>query len=202
MMRCFEPTGPVHHPPIGRHVRRLLIPLLLVTLSGCRAEHEQANDPAATRDAALREAREHFTYRGKPVHPGVVQMFHNWISDHSRSIVVGVDVAAAYGTNQFHQPVDVDGDWITHRPRQDSSSGEWFRYRRAGTVGGDIHVLVTAHWAGGSLVATNLLFVRFDRELGTDGQGRSYDRLVLRPQREVALGDRFGGTVDVADDTW
>jgi hypothetical protein len=54
---------------------------------------------------ALAEANNDFTFKGRPIHPGLVKEFQNWASDYRPPITVTVDVGAAHDSNQYADAV-------------------------------------------------------------------------------------------------
>ena len=57
----------------------------------------------AATDQDLEQANTTFRYQDNPIHPGLVNAFHNWEADYRPPIVTMVDVGAAYNTNEFHK---------------------------------------------------------------------------------------------------
>ena len=57
--------------------------------------------PAGAAESPLAEANSDFTFKSRPIHPGLVREFQNWLSDYRPPITVTVDVGAAFGTNEY-----------------------------------------------------------------------------------------------------
>lgn len=148
---------------------------------------------AATRkpNKALEEAEKRFTYREEPIHPDLVKEFQGWASDHG-PITITVDVAAAFGTNEYGAASEVRDGWVRSVEEQ-----EYFEYRRLGVLADGTHVLRTAHWSGGSGVFMDLYFVRFSSDDPDRLEGQSRERLLMTVVGHYSLGDRDDGAVTV-----
>ncbi len=134
--------------------------------------------------AALAEANQSFTYRGKPIHPGFVMGFLGWLSDDGPITVVD-DVAAAHDANEYSDPVNVNGNRVRrHLP----GTSEWLQYERLGTLSDGTHVLETDSCGGGSGVFTELFFVRFDTDKRYEPGGGVQDRLLMTVVGSYAHG--------------
>ena len=65
-----------------------------------RSRLEKRLSHPKTLSQVLAEANEHFTYRGKAIHPGLVNEFEPWISD-LNPVTIVVDVSASYDSNEY-----------------------------------------------------------------------------------------------------
>ena len=117
--------------------------LFLISLFLIFAPEIPANAESSSTEAALVEANSDFTFKGQPIHPGLIKAFQNWLSDYRPPITVTLDVGAAYGTNQFADAVApardggvsitlagikgpagpfIQGRWLALRQRQASNT--------------------------------------------------------------------------------
>lgn len=133
-----------------------------------------------------------FTYRGSPIHPGLIHEFEGRLSD-GGPITLAVDVAASYGSDEYH-----DGDVIAeagssfaYRP----SEREYYSYRWLGRLANGVHVVQTAYSGGGSGRFVSLLFLQMGTNLGFRPDGTPTERLVLSVFRWYPIGDRVDGPV-------
>lgn len=137
-------------------------------------------------ETPLEEADRVFTYKGEPIHPGLVMAFQNWLSDYRPPITVTVDVGAAFDTNQYNENVtrNRNGD-----PQIQLSEGGTFAYRHLGRLDNGVHVLLTFDWGGGTGVFLTLTFVRFHMHTGYDRDGlKPSERLLMSVVRRYGLG--------------
>ena len=141
---------------------------------------------SSSTEAILAEANNEFTFKGQPIHPGLVNEFQNWLSDYRPPITVTVDVGAAYNTNEYAEAVT---------PRKDGGvsvllgdGGEQFRYKRLGRLDNGIHVLHTVDRSAGTGIFHNLTFVRFHLGQGFDRDGiKPSERLLMSVVRVYAI---------------
>jgi hypothetical protein len=139
------------------------------------------------------------------VHPKVIEDLSTWLSD-SGDQVVAINLLDAQGSNRYH------GDVLARESPGEApfvyvrEGAEMFGYRHVGTTTSGVEVLRTASCGGGTGVFVNLMLVRLDRDLGVTAD---WDRLVVRPERrrlllrklgEIALGDRWDGTLRIEGD--
>jgi len=151
-------------------------------------------------DAALTEANRDFTYRGKPIHPGLVQEFSSWISDPGLPTTISVDVSAPHGNEYFSGDLSQGegrNGCIDTKDSEGKKDGGSFCYERLGKLDNGLHVLETADSGGGSGVFMDLFFVRFSKGTGYTKEGEKYDRLLMSIVREYTLGDRDDGKIAV-----
>jgi hypothetical protein len=150
----------------------------------------------------LAEANKSFTYMGKPIHPALLREFQCWISDQN-PVTYLVDVSAAYDTNEYCQEVKRGKRGIVCEEDDDGLRGPHspcFAYRHLGRLADGTHVLRTAEWGSGTMVADYLVFVRFELGRGCYQDGHPYDQLLMRLTRDFFLGDRFKGKVELRRD--
>jgi hypothetical protein len=178
---------------------------LLMTVSflaaGC-ARTVPATQPARMEPAisvALREANEYFTYKGSPIHPGLVKEFEGRMSDDG-PIVLTVDVLGSHGVDEYGAPFKIMGEKVSFINRN-ATPTEWYQYERLGTLANGIHVLHTSFNGGGSGIFQNLLFVRFDVQPARSFHDPAGERLVMSIVDWYPLGDRDNGKIQIMDDT-
>ena len=129
--------------------------------------------PKLTHRQVLKEVNEHFTFRGRPIHPGLVKEFNCWISD-LNPITIAVDVSAAFDSNEYSDEPYREKGYIY----AETTEG-LYGYRRLSYKNG-IHLLKTVDISGGSQVFTSKLWVKFEIWKGTHPDGTAYDQLVMR----------------------
>jgi hypothetical protein len=137
-----------------------------------------------------------FTFKGEPIHPKLVEEFEVWLSDDRPPITTSVDVAAAFGTNEYSEAVKSTDDGLV---RYESADG-WYGYQHLGQTSDGTHVLRTSSSGGGWGVFTNLLFVRLDSDEAHTPDGSRHERLLMSVAGRFVLGDRDDGTVEVLGD--
>ena len=64
----------------------------------------------------LVEANNDFTFKGQPIHPGLIREFQNWLSDYRPPITVTLDVGAAYDTNEYSDAVTAINGGVSISP--------------------------------------------------------------------------------------
>lgn len=62
-----------------------------------------AGFPPEPTAADLQSCETSFKYKGKFINPRLLMLFEGWESDTGTPAITTVDVAAAYGTNQFYE---------------------------------------------------------------------------------------------------
>jgi hypothetical protein len=145
--------------------------------------------------SAPASVQQRFVYRGKPIHPALVEEFTGYLSDAAGPITVAVDLAAAHDTNEYGAPVTVNNGWISY---SHSDGPGRFSYRWLGRLEDGTHVLRTAESGGGSGVFENLMLIRFTSGQGFATNAGRYDRLLMRIVGQVSLGDRSRAEVTVS----
>ena len=145
----------------------------------------------------FKEANEHFSLHGKPIHPGLVQQFMSWLSDPGEPTTISVDVAAEHPNQYDDADVEISNKNICTKPSKD---GDYFCYEWLGKLANGLHVLSIAASGGGSGIFEDLVFVRFDVGDGINLDGNKYKRLLMTVVREYGLGDRDDGRIQVLPD--
>lgn len=132
-------------------------------------------------EAQLAEADNDFTFKGQPIHPGLIKEFQNWLSDYRPPITVTLDVGAAYDTNEYSDAVTSLSDGgVSISTGNSDDSGERFYYKRLGRLDNGVHVLHTMDKAGGTGIFQSLTFVRFRT-------GRGFDRDGVKPSQRLLM---------------
>ncbi len=129
-----------------------------------------------TRIQVLREANNSFTFRGKPIRPGLVQEFECWLSD-LNPVTMVVDVSAANDANEYADEAYIDGEYTTIKTAEGKGVYGYARVKRAEN---SVHVLKTRSHGGGSGVFNSELWVKFELGEGMYPDGTPYDQLLLR----------------------
>ena len=160
--------------PLTRAFRSLFLIGLclgLASLSPAGAGSSSAQSP-------LVEADGDFTFKGRPIHPGLVKEFQNWLSDYRPPITVTVDIGAAYDTNEYADAVTPASDGGVSVITGDG--GEQFFYKRLGRLDNGVHVLHTRDKSAGTGIFQSLTFVRFH-------MGRGFDRDGIKPSKRLLM---------------
>lgn len=152
------------------------------------------NAKGASAQASTVEA---FQYQGQPIHPKLVEEFEGSLADAGPCPTVVVDVAAAFGTNEYAEAVETTATGLV---KYESPAG-WYGYVHLGTLEDGTHVLRTASNGGGSGVFTNLMFVHVDPpRSATSPTGSEFRRVLMHHLGSFPLGDRDDGAVSVEAD--
>jgi hypothetical protein len=157
--------------------------------------------------SALNEANDHFTYSGKPIHPGLLGEFINWVSDGGPPITTTVDIAAAADTNEYHEPVGI----IKTAPHDQTKSFmpddqsefdiEYVITKESTSIGyvwlgrlrNGLHVVLLSESyrpGGGTMNREFIIFVTFELKQSYKPDGNRYNQLLMNIKREYPLGDR------------
>ncbi len=140
----------------------------------------------ASAESPLAEADRDFTFKGQPIHPGLIREFQNWLSDYRPPITVTLDVGAAYDTNEYANAVTQTNDGGVSISSGDS--GERFSYKHLGRLDNGVHVLHVFDKTGGTGTFQSLMFVQFDIAKGFDRDGaKPSERLLMSVVRVYAL---------------
>ena len=148
----------------------------------------------------LEEADKQFTFRKKPINPLAFKELLPWLSDRL-SGPVAVDLeGTASGTNRYLADVTVDAKGFVCAVQTEGAEKLNFSYKRIGTLANGVHVVETWSSGGGTLVATDLVLVRFSTDTeypGGSGPATPRDRLIMTRVGAYSLGDRYNGTIEV-----
>lgn len=145
----------------------------------------------------LQEVNEHFTIRGKPIHPRLVEKFQTFLSDSGPPAVITVDLlAAALNGNEYYDYDVKRREGFLEVEKGGEAKGE-FAYKWLGTVRPGLHVVETFDNGGGTGIFMDLYFFRTSIATGQDDQG-PYDQVLMTLARTpVILGDRDDGVIKV-----
>ncbi len=157
---------------------RTLRSLFLISFFLVFAGQFPANAAPLSAETTLAEANNDFTFKGRPIHPGLIKEFQNWLSDYRPPITVTLDVGAAYDTNEYTDAVVLLSDGGVSISTGDS--GERFSYKRLGRLDNGVHVLHTMDRSAGTGVFQSLAFVRFHT-------GRGFDRDGIKPSQRLLM---------------
>ena len=137
-----------------------------------------------------------FRYQGEPIHPKLVEEFESWISDDRPPTTVVVDVAAAFGANEYSEAVQLSERGLV---RYESAEG-WYGYEHLGQMKDGTHVLRTASSGGGSGVFQNLLFAQLSKDEARTPEGKRHGRVLMEVVGRFVLGDRDNGAIEILGD--
>jgi hypothetical protein len=137
------------------------------------------------------EVRSAFTYNGAPIHPGVIELFSNWISDPPEPQVLCVDLSTTQGSNRFddHAYSHEKFGWLRTK-RSDANDRSAFGYRFMGTLPSGTIVLHTGVDGGGSGTFESVMLLAVAAEPAVSDDGKPRTRIALRILRSKILGDR------------
>jgi hypothetical protein len=107
-----------------------------------------------------------------------------------------VDLDAAFGTDQFSSPVQVEHGYVRTSWRNGAAQ-ETYSYQHIGVISNRYHVLRTFYNGGGTGIFQSVLLVEFEKWPST--LAGEPDHQVLRLVRTVPLGDRDDARVEVVN---
>lgn len=139
----------------------------------------------------LDEVRTKFTYEGVPVHPGIVELFANWMSDSSNPQILAVDLSTTQKSNRFNDTsyTKGDGGWVRTK-RSDPNDRSSFGYHFIGSLPTGTLVLHAYEGGGGSGIFEAVMMLAVGTEQAVEADGGQRTRIVLRILRMVPIGDR------------
>ena len=172
----------------GIHLKYIIGLLFIVIFAGCtsndrvfcaayrvgRNSEKRVEVPTLTVHQVLQEANDSFAYRGKPIHPKLVQEFECWISD-LNPVTLAVDVSAARDSNEYADKVFEDNDGYVCIKTADGLYG----YKWIFGVDG-VHILKPRDFGNGSGSFGTELRVKFEIWQSQYPDGEAYDQLVMR----------------------
>lgn len=156
---------------------------------------------------ALIEANDKFTFMGKPIHPGIIGEFINFVSDGGASIINTIDISSAMGTNEYYHPVKIvktapHDESKSVYPDDDSKFDIQYRittkensigYVWLGKLKNGLHVVYLSESfrpSGGTMVREFLIFVTFEVGQSYKPDGKLHNQLLMSIKRKYPLGDR------------
>jgi hypothetical protein len=181
------------------HTRIIQVALLILGLSSGVAFAEPE-------DAGLPQLELPYSFVEAPyIHPKIVQDLTTWVSDQGDQ-VVAINLSDSQESNRYFGEVEVRVSEMPHPFVYFQEPNLRFGYEYVGQTKSGLHILYTSEWGGGSGVFKGLLLVTFEHDEGieVDWDGsviRSGEqRVLLRKRGEIALGDRWDGTLRVEGD--
>jgi hypothetical protein len=182
-------------------MKRLLVWIaLLIAFAGCHGS--TLSDAFPREDSVLREAKETFTYKGKPIAPFFLTDFCGgedapdlWTREMGGRITsIAVEGLSCEGDGSYAGTPFETGELVTfdlpadHAPV--TGNPGWFGYRFIGTTTSGISVLEYKGNTGGSGTVIGVLFVRFEMASIGVTAGHKRDQLTMRFLGERSWGDR------------
>ncbi|MCX5890047.1 MAG: hypothetical protein NTY36_11405 [Deltaproteobacteria bacterium] len=175
----------------------VLLGLSLLIPGLARGEKSAASATPIPVKQLLQEVNEHFTIRGKPIHPRLVEKFQTFLSDSGPPAVVTVDLLAAARLGNEYYDDDVKRREGFLEVKKDGEDKGEFAYKWLGTVRPGLHVVETFDNGGGTGIFMDLYFFRTSIGTGQDEKG-PYDQVLMTLARTpVILGDRDDGAIKV-----
>ena len=129
---------------------------------------------ALEKSKLLEELNRDFSFLGKPVHPKLIRNFEPWLSD-KYPVIISLDIAAAYGTNEYSEAVYEENGFITY----DINDEEKYGYKLISSEN-NIHILKTLYITGGTGSFISNLTFKTRIVSGFTDQGKSYDLVLLK----------------------
>jgi hypothetical protein len=155
-------------------------------------------------DDSLKELRQTFTLRGKPIPPAVFADFGDADMSGASSIRVTVDLLAAMGDNLYSAGVNAPPNgWVSQKKAIGAGAdkaAETTAYKFNGVTKNGLLLVTAAFSGGGSGNYLTLHILDAAAARAFDSEGKAYDRLNLTILRSIPLGDRWKGAIDVTDD--
>ena len=154
---------------------------------------------ASTQDSSLLdEELKSFRFKGKPIHPAVVEELITPLADPLPTIV-SVEVEGGHRNNKARgTPSSNANGYIEYTdPYTHGSSPNgngYFCYRHLGRTAEGIHVLKTLSSGGGSGIFMDIIFIRFEWDDAYE-QGEYRKRVIMKRVGDFCLGDRDDGTI-------
>jgi hypothetical protein len=171
----------------------------------CLAFVAPASPASAPADTALQELRRTFTVHGKPVPPEVFGDFGDADMADSGPIRVTIDLLAAMDSNLYYGDIAVaPNGWVSQKKRVQSGATtvtEETGYKFEGVTRNGLLVVMASFSGGGSGEFITLHILDAAAAHGFDSEGKRTDRLNLTILRSIPLGDRWDGSIAIANDT-
>jgi hypothetical protein len=155
-------------------------------------------------DDSLKELRQTFTLRGKPIPPAVFADFGDADMSGAHSIRATVDLFAAMDSNLYSAGVNAaPNGWVSQKKEIGAGAdkaAETTAYKFNGVTKNGLLLVTAAFSGGGSGNYLTLHILDAAAARAFDSEGKAYDRLNLTILRSIPLGDRWKGAIDVTDD--
>lgn len=175
----------------GRVGRLILLSIIgVATIGGCQKQAGTLRQANRARSTAELELLEHFSSKGKPIHPRAIDELLPWLS--CGPTIMAVDpLAANENSNRYRfQEVTQDKSWVRWN-NPDDGGKTWTEYRHIGTLGDGTIVLETAQGGGGTGVFEDLLFLSVDtRQVVQLKNNEISPGLIMTVVGMYPLGDR------------
>jgi hypothetical protein len=180
-----------------------LAALCLMTCSGvpsiATAGAQETTRADASDAALLAEVRRAFTLHGKPIPPEIFRDFGDGNIADSASIWVTVDIEAAIGSNLYFEDIKEEHGWFSQTKANPSLNGqEETSYKFVGSTDNSLLVAIASYNGGGSGTFYTLHVLDIGAARGFDLEGKLYRRINLTIVRNVVLGDRWEGDVQIS----
>jgi hypothetical protein len=160
---------------------------------------------AAQAGDRLGELRHTFTLDRKPIPPEIFADFgDDDLSDPGTSLRVTIDLLAAMGRTLYSGAVGTAPDgWVTQTRVTGgaATAGERTSYKFIGATRNDLLVVLVDYTFAGSGSYYTLHIMDAAPGHAFDSAGKLYDRLNLTVVRNIPLGDRWKGSIDIVADT-
>jgi hypothetical protein len=157
-----------------------------------------------TIDDSLKELRQTFTLRGKPVPPAVFADFGDADMSGANSIRVTIDLLAAMDSNLYSAGVNASPNgWVSQKKAIGAGAdkaAETTAYKFNGVTRNGLLLVTAAVSGGGSGDYLTLHILDAAAARAFDSEGKTYDRLNLTVLRSIPLGDRWKGAIEVTGD--
>lgn len=171
----------------------------MFALSGCISERVESSAPKVHPEVA--EAREHFTFQGKPIPPFFLMDFNGdpnteafWVDDTGpRIAAVAVDgLFSEHNSYALLEVTSEEDGWVSGDLGNDGDGRSLgcISYRFIGTTPSGITVLETYEKGDGSARLIGVLFMRFNMETFGVTKEEKQERLVMRYLSGETWGDR------------
>ncbi len=177
--------------------------MLVLVFAGC--SNRKVSYLLGSSENDLRSSPEHSRYsfaREEFVHPLIVRELLGWISD-GDAPVVSIDVASGNQSNQFFGDFTVESYRGRSLVEWKGPDGESFSYVHVATSPSGVEMVECYSSGGGSGVfgSVALFCWEYDEALKEDISGKlsTERRLLLKQLGEIALGDRYDGSITYKD---
>ena len=155
-------------------------------------------------DDSLKELRQTFTLRGKPIPPAVFADFGDADMSGANSIRVTVDLLAAMDSNLYSAGLNAaPSGWVSQKKAIGAGAdkaAETTAYKFNGVTKNGLLLVTAAFSGGGSGNYLTLHILDAAPARAFDSEGKAYDRLNLTVLRSIPLGDRWKGAIEIAGD--
>ena len=142
------------------------------------------------------EIRANFALNGKPIQPGIVELFETDPADLD-PVVRAVDVSAAQNSNRFFDNGTKEPlGWVRCK-KHDPDDGSSFAYEFLGALPSGTLVVHTATSTGGAGTSESALLFSVSMEPALPGAGKTDPHAVLHLLENIVVGDRAGAVFHI-----